>query len=401
MTRSTIPAVCCLLVAAIASADDGAWPGFHGPGRNGVARSAPELVDALPKEMKPAWEVLTIADGKPATHTSPVCSDSVAVLHTCVEKRQKQDNGKMRKFNEEVLVGVSLADGKQLWRIEHPGKSYNTPVLAGGKLYYVRGDGHLACIDAAKGTELWTCRVQKGGTNSSPAIAAGVVIVNAGRDLVAVDLDTRKVRWKVEVKNWNNSPAVWTHDGKQYVLTGNEEIVCVDAKEGTKLWTMPGTKLKKDPASVAIHGDRMAVLWEGMGLHVFELSLKGAKKIATCEAFVPNTGGAHQATTPVFDGRHVYAVDKKKTFCFDAEKDEVVWEGPKGDPHPSPILADGKLIVNNKRSLMLLDAKTGKQLGEEPRIDSAGCSSCAFSGGKLLVNEGRSFRCYDFSKDSN
>jgi len=390
-----------MFLTTVALCGDAAWPGLHGPGGNGVAESSPELIDALPKEMKPAWEVKMIADGKPETHASPVCADGMAFLHSCVEKRKKQDNGKTRKFNEEILVGVSLSDGKQLWRIEHPGKEHNTPIVADGKLYYVRGDGHLACIDAAKGTELWTSRISKGGTNSSPVIAAGAVIVNVGRDLVAVDIDTHKVRWKVEVKNWNNSPAVWTHDEKQYVLSGNEEVVCVAAEDGRKLWTMPGTKLNKDPASVAIHGDRMAVLWEGMGLHVFELSLEGAKKIATCEKFVPNTGGAHQATSPAFDGRYVYAVDKKKTFCFDAEKDEVVWEGPKGDPHPSPILADGKLIVNNKRSLMLLDAKTGKQLGEEPRIDSVGCSSCAFSGGKLLVNEGRAFRCYDFSRNSN
>ncbi|MFP4107095.1 MAG: PQQ-binding-like beta-propeller repeat protein [Phycisphaerae bacterium] len=381
------------LLSLTAMADD--WPQWRGPGGDGVLPGEAKLADSLPEKLEPVWSAQA-DEHKGETHASPIIADGKAYLHTTSEQRVKKD-GKTKKISRNILLCVSLKDGKQLWRSESHGETHETPCYTDGKLYHINSGGELVCRDAAKGDELWKLKLNKRGTNSSPVSAGDVIAVVMGRDLIAVDPATRKVRWKKEIKAWNNSPAVWTHKGESYVIAGNEELTCAAVKDGSVLWTLAGTKLKKDPASPVVHGDRMVTLWEGSGLNVYELGLNGPKRIAQAEGFVPQTGGAHQAMTPAFDGKRVYAVDKKKTFCFDIDAGKIVWEAKKGETHCSPILAGDKLISPAKRSTRLIDAKTGKILADM-KIDPAGCSSPAMSGSLLVVNSGRTLECYDLSK---
>ncbi len=389
----TIAAAAGVLVAA----DQAGWPQWLGPRRCGVAPEGISLIEKLPEKPEPIWQI-QVGEGKPESHASPVCEGNLAILHANLEKREKREDGKTRKYSVESLICVAVDSGKELWRKEYRGESNNTPVMRDGKVYFVNGDGEMLCLKTADGSEVWKCKVNKRrGTNSSPVLAADVVAVVVGRDLVAVDREKGTKRWAKRVKVWNNSPAVWTHNGTDYLIAGNREVVCLAAEDGKQLWTMEGTKLEKDPASPAICGDRMAILWEGMGLVVYELSADGAKKIAEASEFVPQTGGAHQATSPGFDGEIVVGVDKEKTFCFRVKTGKLLWKGDKGDTHASPILVDGKALVRGKRSLMMFDLADGEKLGEA-KIDAAGCSSLALAGNKLLVNAGRTFQCYDLGR---
>ncbi len=390
----TLTTVCLLSVVALA----GDWPQWRGPGGDGVLPDAPELTRTIAEKPEPLWTAQAI-DRKAATHASPIVADGRAYLHTSSEYRVKKD-GKTRKVSENVILCVSLKDGKELWRTKEPGQTDETPCVADGKFYHISNNGELICRDAAKGDELWKLRLGKGGTNSSPVFAGDAIVAIMGRDLIVVDTKDKKVRWKKKIEAWNNSPAIWTHKGETYIIAGNEEVVCATVKNGKVLWTMKGTDRKKDPASPAIHGDRMTTLWEGGGLIVYELTVDGPKKIAEGKEFEPQGGGAHQAMTPAFDGKRVYGVDGKKTFCFDVEKGGMIWTADKGETHCSPILAGDLLISPAKRSTRLIDAKTGKILAEA-KLAPAGCSSPAMSGSLLLINAGRTLECYDLSKLAN
>jgi outer membrane protein assembly factor BamB len=391
----TILLAICLLSASLLAAD---WPQWRGPGGDGVLPDAPELTRTLPEDPKPLWSTKAL-DHKSETHASPVIAEGRAFLHTNTEYRVKKD-GKKHKISKNVLMAVSLKDGKELWRVEERGQTDETPCVADGTLYHISNNGELIGRDAAKGNELWKIKLNKRGTNSSPVFAGDAIAAILGRDLFVVDLKDKKVRWKKRIKAWNNSPAVWTHKGETYVIAGNEEVICANAKNGDVAWTMKGTKLRKDPASPVVVGDRMAIMWEGAGLLVYELTLDGPKKIAEAKEFDPQGGGAHQALTPAFDGKRVYGVDGKKTFCFDVEKGEMIWTADKGETHCSPILAGDILVSPDKRTTRLIDARTGEILAEA-KIDPRGCSSPAMAGSLLVVNAGRSIECYDLSKQAN
>lgn len=391
--KRTAGLVMVALVACLAGPVGAAdWPEWRGPGRDGVAEDAPSLVESLPEEPHPLWSA-PVGEGKIKSHASPVVAAGQAYLHTAEEVRVTED-GKERKRSREILMCVSMADGKELWRVQGEGDCHNTPCLAGGNLYYVTAQGVLACLDAATGEQKWTRNLGKRGTNASPAVAGAVVAVLIGKELTAHDAASGEPRWTVEVPSWNNSPAVWHHAGKTYLVAGNREIVCLEADTGREAWRMAGTTLQRDPSSPVIRGDLMVTLFEGSGLTVHRLRPDGAEKVATAEGFVPQDGGAHQAMTPAFDGRRVWAVDKEKTFCWDLETGKIAWTGPKGDTHGSPVVAGPRLLVSAKRTLHMLDAETGAELGEA-KIDAVGCSSCALVGDRLVVNEGEALRCYD------
>ncbi len=388
----------CLLALAMALRAAGDWPEWRGPTRSGVVPEPPKLIDALPEKLEPAWSV-SITKHKPETHSSPIVADGRAYVLSADEERY-EENGKKRKRSHQILLCVSLADGKELWRNTYHGDASNTPCLVDGKLYFADAGrrGSLHCLDASTGAELWKCPLGRSASKGSPVAAGGMIVAITKRGLVAVDAAKGEKVWKLDVKSYNNSPVLWTHDGKEYLVFGNQELICVDPADGRQLWKIEGTKLKKDPASPVIHGDLMVTLFEGSGLNVYKLSLEGPEKIASAEGFVAQTGGAHQAMSPVFDGKRVYAVDKEKTFCWDLDKKEIVWKAKKGDTHASPVLVGEKLLVNHKRSLIMLDAKTGEKLGEAKNVDAIGCSSCAFSDGKLVVHEARKLNCYDLTK---
>ena len=77
----------------------------------------------------------------------------------------------------------------------------------------------------------------------------------------------------------------------------------------------------------------------------------------------------------------------------------MVWQGETvGDGKPSPILADGKMSLNNRRKVLVLDASNGKTL-YSAQVGVASRTSRGLANGKLLVNAGSHFRCYDLAKE--
>jgi len=81
---------------------------------------------------------------------------------------------------------------------------------------------------------------------SSPAIADGVVYAGAGNgDLLAIDLQTGKLRWKYATANLlgESSPAV--AGGLVYIGDLGGVLHAVHAKDGTKAWTYTtGSEIK-------------------------------------------------------------------------------------------------------------------------------------------------------------
>src|SRR5258706_11515766 len=81
---------------------------------------------------------------------------------------------------------------------------------------------------------------------SSPAIADGVVYAGAGNgDLLAIDLDTGKLRWKYSTGNLigESSPAVG--GGLVYIGDLSGILHAVHTKDGSRAWTFKtGSEVK-------------------------------------------------------------------------------------------------------------------------------------------------------------
>ena len=178
---------------AMAIAD---WPQWRGPNRDGLVSDA-SIPRAWPKELKQEWKV-TVGVG----HASPVVANGRVYVFA-------------RQGEEEVLLCLDLATGKEIWRSSQPiayemhnaakghGKGpKSTPVLSNGNVYTLGITGVLSCHDAQTGKLKWRREFSKQypktspqfGTAMSPLMLDGQLIAHVGGHdkgaLMAFDAET-------------------------------------------------------------------------------------------------------------------------------------------------------------------------------------------------------------------
>lgn len=439
-------AVGAALAAAGAAAGQD-WSEWRGPARNGVIRSAAPLLEALAAEgLELLWELALPPSGKPPYYASPVGAAGKAYLHLSppyvappappappapapavkplglkhppaagdeLDVDALLDPPKPKEAKpapavkkpapgglDDVLLCVDLRTGKELWRFRQPGGASklgapNTPCVRGGKVYFIGNAGTLYCLDAETGKEAWRAGAGGGrhGTFSSSAFVVDDKVIVADRQIAAFGVGDGGKAWEAAVAVSHGSPAVWRHGGRSYLITGGVEIACVRAADGKVVWRVEGNK---SSASPVVSGDMLVMMFTYGNPFIYRLSLTGAEKVA--EFAIKPAGLGHQSCTPAVDGTRVYAWDSRKSFCYDLAKQAMVWEGEApGDGKPSPIVADGKVIGNSRRRVLVLDAASGKTLLSAPAAVGS-CTSCALVDGRLLVNSGSHLRCYRLAK---
>ena len=234
------------------------WPQWRGPNRDGVTRDfvAPTT---WPATLKETWK-MTVGEG----HSSPVTSEG----RIYVLARQGED---------EVVLCLEAATGKQLWRASYPaaytmnpaatghGKGpKSTPVVSGGKLFTFGINGVLSCFDAKSGKLHWRKEFSKQypntsplyGTAMSPIVANGLCIVHVGGHdkgaLTAFEVETGAVKWaNTEDGPAYSSPVLATLAGEPQLVTYTQSnVVGISATTGKLLWKM-ANKVPYDVNSVS------------------------------------------------------------------------------------------------------------------------------------------------------
>jgi outer membrane protein assembly factor BamB len=153
-----------------------------------------------------------------------------------------------------------------------------------GKVYAVGSTLLLYCHDAKTGEPIWEKRLNNnvadklqkalqnnqfvdwfvGGSRMHHCAAMyldGLVIMyNYRGSLVALNGDDGSEVWKVS-DLYENTPGVWRHGEKNYLLTFTKDrgnVVCLEAKTGTEVWrcARPGDIRPHGPTA---YGDRMYI----------------------------------------------------------------------------------------------------------------------------------------------
>jgi outer membrane protein assembly factor BamB len=354
------------------------------------------------------WEApLPPGGAKAEYYSSPVVAWGKAYVHV-YPMVEGADPKKPRQ--DEMILCVSMNDGKELWKARFAaegGKSHNTPCVCDGRLYFAiktTAGATAVCLDAGSGNEVWKTEFAKGrGPDCTPSMAiVGDKVVVLATKLYGLDVKSGKKEWETDAlaepktKSWMEvaSPAVWEKAGKAHAIVGGSKLTCVAGADGKVLWQMPGSKA---PTSPVVVGDTLVVRFPEGELSLYRLNGSGTEKVASAklEAF---DDASWEASTPAFDGRHVYGTCKKQTFCYDLEKKSMVWADKLiGDAIASPVVGDGKMICCDGKKVICLNATDGKVLWQGPWT-KAGCGSIALADGRLVVNVGTYLRCYDLRK---
>ena len=160
---------------------------------------------------------------------------------------------------DDVVVCLDAATGKTLWRTAMPDRSPNmqhhkagpfnmTPGYADGRVFAVGMNGVLYALDAATGKPLWEKPLDVRPFSVSVVALPGVVVVPRGNVWCSLNPADGSELWKSTIRFSNASVAVWEHQGRHYILSGEgerlidegrgEDLLCLDALTGQEAWRL-------------------------------------------------------------------------------------------------------------------------------------------------------------------
>ena len=356
------------LVATAVRAQE--WTQWRGPARDGSV-SGKNVPAAWPESLKQSWRV-DIGEG----YSSPVVADGRVFVHG-------------RRDPEEIVAGISLADGKVLWEqkyqatfkknqyaVEMAKGPNSTPLVIGNRLFTLGVTGVLNAWDTATGKQLWTRDFSKAidtsklfcGTAASPLVVDGRLVVQVGSDIhggqiLALNPATGATEWE-----WRGlgpgyaSPVVIEAGGTKQIVTMTEgSIVGIDGKTGKELWSAPFPDEWHENITTPLWtGTHLIVSGTRQGTHAYTLKQTGGKWEAT-ETW-KNPEIAMYMSSPVFGDGLIYGHSSKKKgqfFAIDAKTGTVRWttEGREGE-HASLLLTPQHVVfLTNNADLIV--AKRG------------------------------------------
>jgi outer membrane protein assembly factor BamB len=176
------------------------------------------------------------------------------------------------------LVGVNLADGKQLWQVKLEGTSYfanySTPLVHGAMIYYSVSAGK-----GGKGGNTMALKIEK---NADGFTAAQVW----KKSFAAAGYHTPLLK-----------------DGLLFGVSSGKTFFCVDAKTGEELWK--DTKARGECGSILDVGPVLLSLTSDKELVAFKASNMGYMEIAKY-----TVADAPTWSVPIIAGNRVFVKDK-------------------------------------------------------------------------------------------
>jgi outer membrane protein assembly factor BamB len=340
----------CLCGGALRGAD---WPQFLGPNRDGVSAET-GLLASWPKEgPKVLWQK-QVGEG----YSGPVVAGGKLILFH-------------RVGDNDVVACLDAAKGSELWKFTYPtayqdelGKGNGpraTPVLAGGRVYTLSAEGRLHCLELDSGKKVWERSLVKEykvpgsyfGVGTTPLVEGKLVLVNVGgkkAGIVAFDKDTGKEVWRA------------TEDGASYA----------------------------SPVAATIHGRRYGIFFTRQGVVLLD---PRTGKVHYQKRWRARYNASVNAATPLVVGDLVFVSTCYETgaLLLKVGKDRVeeVWSGDDemSNHYATCVHHQGHLYGFHGRqepgaALRCVELKTGKVKWTEPRY---GCGSLVLADGKLFI----------------
>ncbi|HEV3469448.1 MAG TPA: PQQ-binding-like beta-propeller repeat protein [Pyrinomonadaceae bacterium] len=389
--------------AALSTAEAGAdWPGFRGPGRDGVVRGARVATDwkARPpvelwrRPVGPGWSSFAVGGGRVYT--------------------QEQ------RGEHEIVSCYSAATGEPVWTHRDAARFYEsnggagpraTPTLSGGRVYTLGATGILNALDARDGSVVWSRNAAEDtetktpgwGFSGSPLVVGDLVVVAAAGTLAAYDSATGEPRWfGPKAGCCYSSPHRVTLGGvTQVVLMNGPGAVGVAPGDGRVLWqhALPTGGRIVQPALTG-DGDLLLSVGEGSDLHRVSVAQSGGgwavEERWTTEGLKP-----YFSDFVVHEG-HAYGFDNGALACITLADGARKWEGGSYGSGQLILLPeqDVLLVVSEQGELALVGAAPDgfNELARFPAIKGKTWNHPVLAGDVLLVRNGEEMAAFRLSE---
>jgi len=401
---------CSGLAAALAMGSAWAenWPGFRGPGYQGVSSDPrPPLNWSATENV--AWK--TEIPGE--SWSSPIVWENRVFVTTATDNGVScrvvaldRDSGRIL-WNREVF--------QQITRRKEARNTYATPTPAtdGERVYACFGDGSFAALTLA-GELVWTNRAHpfygQHGLGSSPILHRDLLIMardgsSDGEDkklgwqtpwdrsyVLALDARTGREQWRTGrgmSRISHGVPTIWEHDGIAEVVSEAGDVVQgFDIRTGERLWTDEVAGEGKVPSTVI--GDGMVFTAGGWGgketIKAFRLGGRGDLK--ETRLVWQQKKGMPKVPSMLYLKPHLFAVaDGGVASCMNASTGDLIWqERVGGNFSASPIAAAGRLylVADNGDTAVLEAGPEFKVLSRNPLGEKVQASP-ALADGRIYI----------------
>ena len=385
------------LTLAIAEAG---WPDWLGPNRDGKSSD----VGLLKQWPKAGPKLLWKADGIGVGYSS------VAVVAGRVYVTGDQD-GKLWIFAFD-------RQGKPLWKTdfgpsEHgPDASRSSPVIDGGNLYLLNGNGPIGCFDAASGEKKWSRQSKDfGGSAGGWGYAESVLIYKnlaifkpGGKNcIVALDKTNGETLWKssgFEAGPEYGSSIAATFQGQPMIVTGtNRGIFAVDAANGNLLWSNDWSAGNTANCPTPAYADGYVFWSTGYGRGGICLKLKKEEgKVKADVAWTTHDMVCHHGGYVIHQG-YIYGNHDDGWACLDLKTGKKKWS-ERAVGKGSLCFADGMLYLfseNNGHAALATCSPEGLEIKGKVKVEGRDNSWAhpVVAGGRLYLRYDKHLYCFD------
>ena len=367
INRTAILVLCWLTAfSAVASKTATAenWPGFRGPGRQGISNEK-----NLPMQWSATANIVWKTPIAGIGWSSPVVFDDRIFVTTATD-----EGASFHLLCLDKKTGAILWD-RQVLR-QNPGRkqalnsySSSTPVTDGKNVYIVAFDGSIAAV-SMEGETVWMYRdfeyFSEHGLGVSPILYKELLIVafdpsSSGADpklgwqkpwdkavILALDKNTGKVRWEGKrglSQIAHVSPQILSVSGKdQLISSAGNVIQGFDPGTGERIWTVSSPGEGVVPSVVV--GDDLIFTTSGFGASAIRVVRTGGKGDVTKTHIAwESPDDVPKIPSMLYVKPYLYLVTEAGVAkCLRAATGEVLWRERLGDRFSaSPVWADGKI----------------------------------------------------------
>lgn len=405
--RCFFSSLCALaIIGSLAAAAEPDWPGWLGPNRDGKSLDT-GLLKQWPKEgPKLLWKV----DGLGSGYSSPAVTGGKIYI-------SGDKDGQLTIFALDM-------DGKQLWTKEFgrsrggPDGARSSPIIDGGNLYLLNGNGPIACFDAATGEQKWSRDAKEfGGKPGGWGYAESVLVENnmvvfkpGGKNcIVALDKTNGQTIWKssgFDAGPEYGSCLFVAFEGQPIILTGSSRgLVAVDATDGKMLWSNNFAAHNTANCPTPAYQDGY-VFWAngyGKGGICMKLKMEDGKVAADVAWKTRDMDCQHGGY--IIDKGFIYGNNGGGWACLDLKTGKKQWS-EQAVGKGSLCFADGMLYLfsEHKGTAGLAACSTeGLQLEGEFNVEGSGPSWAhpVVAGGRLYLRYDENLYCFDVKADGS
>ena len=386
------------------------WAAFRGPQRNGHQPGVQLNEDWAASPPKELWRIPV----GPAWSSFSVAGDRIFT--------QEQ------RGESEVTVCYDANNGKPLWVYEYPSRFWEvvggagpraTPTIDGGSIFALGANGHLHCLDAIRGNEIWKRNIGEDagreppqwGFSSSPLVTDNLVVVHAGgpdsKGTLAYNKQTGEPQWEAPAGDHSySSPQLSTICGQSCILMlTNQELALLDPVTGTIMGSHSWPFQQYRVVQPLVLDESTVLLGTAMGVGTRRVNLQwDGEKFSSSEQWTSRRMAPYYNDFVAHKG-YLYGFDNNVFACIDLESGKRKWKRGRYGNGQVLLLpdADQLLVTSEDGELILLRTNPDKltEVAKHRVLEGRTWNHPVLVDNRLYVRNAEEAACFEMPMQSN